>query len=320
MFDTIRLYKRGYLGKDFRIKESLFNKIYDVDNELSSYVNQFDDLVRVSFDKYKKGLIISFSAQKVANGTQLVNLKISDCDKLFDNLYRILSDAVSVDLEDMSVSRLDITSNILVESKVKYYINTLQSKFRKRLNYRTDFYKDESFTIFNKSRRIVFYDKVKEQKDKNLDVVNMNILRYEIQNKKKRDIKTLLKRDFTFKELFSESVFIDCVKIQKHYFSEFFTNGGHFSFFESERALIEALKLKFSNRNLIKNYIVKSYLDKSKVNYNDLEMLFSEHYSARGLKKALDEIKEIEFLTYNTDYSILMEVERKINELYKYVI
>lgn len=322
MFDTIRLYKQGVDGKDFVIDKSQFKKSISVDDEVESYVNQFGSgLVRVSYDRSKKGLSIAFSAPKLAFGTQIENIKVSNYDLLLSNLVNILEGVVDVDYSNMKVSRLDITSNLELDGNVKYYINTLQSKFRKVGNYKTDFYKDESFTIFNKSRRFIFYDKIKEQMDKGVLVGNYErkILRYEIQNKRGRDIYTLLKRNYTFKELFRESVFIDCIKVQKQFYSKFFTNGGHISFFETERALIEAVKLQFGSRNLIRNYLLKSYLSNGKVNYQTLETLFTDYYSKRGLSKALKELKELEFLSVNTDYSILIEIENKINNLHRLV-
>lgn len=334
MFDTVRLYKRGVDGKDFQLNVSKLKKTIDEVNDTVSHHNIFsfpgdyDDEVKLYIDydlHLRQGVNISFSIPKVANGSQLENFRLSDRDRLYSNLECYLNDLIDIDYRNMQVSRLDITSNIYTDGEVRYYINALQSSYCKYRNYKTDFYPGESFTIHNKSRRIVLYDKIKEQIYKNkrakrkLDI-NTNILRYEIRNNRSRDVKALLGKDLLFDDLFNEAVFLDAISVQQRYFRDLFLNK-HIqqSLFETDRLLVELINKRWS-RNLINRFLVKKQLDSNDFSFLELEALFGDYYTERGLRKALKELRELKFLTANTTYTILEEVYNKISDLHYYLV
>lgn len=330
MYDTVRLYKRGVDGKDFQLNINKLKRTIDEVNDTVSHHNIFsfsgdyDDEVKLYIDydlHLRQGVNISFSIPKVANGSQLDNFRLSDKDRLYSNLECYLNDLIDIDYRNMQVSRLDVTSNIYTDGEVRYYINAIQSSYCKHRNYKTDFYPNESFTIHNKSRRIVLYDKIKEQIYKNkrakrkLDI-NANILRFEIRNNRSRDVKALFNRDLLFDDLFSEAVFLDAISIQRRYFRDLFLNK-HIqqSLFETDKLLVELINKRWS-RNLINKFLVKKQLDNDNFSFTELEALFAGLYTERGLRKALKELRELKFLTANTTYTILEEVYEKIGNLH----
>lgn len=329
MYDTVRLYKRGVDGKDFQLNINKLKRTIDEVNDTVNYHNIFSfpgdyDEVKLYIDydlHLRQGVNISFSIPKVANGTQLDNFRLSDKNGLYQNLEHYLSDLIDIDYKNMQVSRLDITSNIYTDGEVRYYINAIQSSYCKHRNYKTDFYPSESFTIHNKSRRIVLYDKIKEQIYKNkrakrkLDI-NANILRFEIRNNRSRDVKALLGKDLLFDDLFNEAVFLDAISIQRRYFRDLFLNK-HIqqSIFETDKLLVELINKRWS-RNLINKFLVKKQLDSDNFSFTELEALFSGVYTERGLRKALKELRELKFLTVNTTFSLLEEVYNKIGNLH----
>lgn len=330
MFDTVRLYKRGVDGKDFQLNINKFKRTIDEVNDTVNYHNIFsfpgenNDEVKLYIDydlHLRQGVNISFSVPKVANGTQLDNFRLSDKNRLYENLEYYLNDLIDIDYKNMKVSRLDITSNIYTDGEVRYYINALQSSYCKHRNYKVDYYVNESFTVYNKSRRFVIYDKIKEQIDKNRgkkkqNSKDINILRYEIQNKRGRDVKALLGKDLLFDDLFNEAVFLDAISVQRRYFRDLFLNK-HIqqSIFETDRFLIELINKRWS-RNLINKFLVKKQLDSDNFSFTELEALFSGVYTERGLRKALKELRELKFLTVNTTFSLLEEVYNKIGNLH----
>ncbi len=332
MYDTVRLYKRGVDGKDFQLNVSKLKKTIDEVYDTVSHHNIFsfgennDVKLYIDYDLHlRQGVNISFSIPKVANGTQLDNFILSDKEKLYSNLEHYLNDLIDIDYKNMQVSRLDITSNIYTAGEVRYYINAIQSSYCKHRNYKVDYYVNESFTIHNKSRRIVLYDKMKEQMDKNKRAkrrlgINGNILRYEIRNNRSRDVKALFNRDLLFNDLFSEATFLDAISVQQRYFRDLFLNK-HIqqSLFETDKLLVELINKRWS-RNLISKFLVKKQLDSNDFSFLELEALFGDYYTKRGIRKALKELRELKFLTVNTTFSLLEEVYNKISDLHYYLV
>jgi len=325
MFDTIRLYQKGENEKDFSLKTEKFKKVSDEFDHLERFYNVFTDKevsLFIDYDLYiKGGVSITFSVPKVANGTQLKNFKLCDVEKLKKNLAKLLQDKIEIDFEKMKVSRLDISSNIETNLEAKYYVNCLMELYTKQSNYKKLLHENESFTIYNKSRRFVFYDKVQEQIKKGLEtnLRKKNIFRYEIQNNKGRDVRNILGKDFYFFELFRESVFLDCVNIQKKYFKKLFLNDKEqLDLFETDKKLIETFAS--TSKNIVKNFLVKKYLDEDLITFQEIELLFSNYYTSRGLRKVMKELKELKFLQVKSNYSLLTEVYEKINNIYKEVV
>ena len=322
MFDTIRLYKQGKL-KDFNLSDEHFRTSLDIqgaiEKKFNSFSDEFGNKVVVEYDEIKQGLNISFSAQKIANKTQIKNFCLSDKDKLISELYKILEKKVDVDFEKMRVSRLDICSNIETEHKVKYYLQALSNIVYPIRNYKKDYYQDESLTIYNKSRRFLFYDKIAEIEQKRLEKLksvdkNRNIFRYEIQNKRGRDIKTLLKKDYLFQDLFTESVFLDCIKVQKNQYKTLFLNKNEqFNLFESDKKIIEIL-LETSKRNVALKFLSKNALENG-VSFQYLETLLSDYYTKRGLRKMFKELKELVLLSVKTQDSLVIDLFNKFEQL-----
>lgn len=333
MFDTIRLYQRGENECDFRLFiDGNYKKQVSEKNEVFRYYNTFEsetgNKVYVEYDEMmKQGVNINFSAPLIANGSQLQPFKLSDYSKLLDNLHKTLSGKIDIDIENMSVSRLDITSNIITNNSAKDYISALSRSYINQRNYRTDIIKNETFTIHNKSRRFVFYDKITEMLSKGekekvtgSQKEERNILRFEIQNKRGRDVKGILKKDFILSELFQESVFLDCVSVQSDQFNRLFMNNKkQIDMFENDRQLIKQIFQEKGKKTLANRFLMKKQLDSGLLSFREIEELLSDYYTPRGMRKQLKEFRDLKFMTVDSQYSLLSEIENKIKQLYQLV-
>lgn len=325
MYDTTRTFQRGQDGKEFKINADKLQKRLNEKDEVVAYFNKIIDkkgnTIWVEYDIQKKqGLILNFNMPKIANNTQIENFKISDKEKLYENLYEAIDGVVDVDIDKMRVSRLDVTMNIETENKVGNYINALASSYVSSRNYKEDFFSDESFTIHNNSRRFVFYDKIKEQKEQGAEnLPNKNILRLETQNSKGRDVANFFKSKdrFYFNEIFKEAVVLDALYFQRENFKRLFMSKNIETKKENEKAVIDSLYKK-SNRNLVIRYITKEVLNSKGFSFQKYENDFKAYYTERGMRKVLNYLRDLQFLSVkdsrqNTD--LVSEVYDKLNDL-----
>lgn len=330
MFDTIRLYQKGENERNFKIYPSQFKKQMNEFDKIDCYRNIFKVPVSkasvfVEYDSIiKQGVNITFSIPKVAGINLLSNFHLSDKSKLINNLSETLKEVIDIDFENMDVSRLDVSSNLETESDVKHYINCLISSYVAQKNYKSLLFENESFTIYNKSRRIVCYDKITEQLKSGTPIPKeqrekKNIFRFEIQNKRGRDTKQFYGRGFKFNELFTESVFLDSISNQKKYFKNLFMNNKEqLNLFETDKKLIDRLMGK-GKRGLVQRFFLKKYLDSDSFNFYDIDLYFNTIYSKRTIRRITKEFRELKFLAVNSEYDLLSELYGKFDGLQKLV-
>jgi len=324
MLDTISLYLPGRNGTDFSLNLKEFNSSVSKSGQINNYTNNFilkDKDKRNIFIKYdlnRNYVITTFSVPKLLYGNSLENVQVKDEDSVMNILTGRLTNILDADFENWQVSRLDITKNIEVKNNVSGYITALKKAYdvtQGRYNFTN--VKDESLTINNNSRRFVIYDKVKEQianKDisRNKGKDYGNILRLEVQHKKAKHIHTSFKRKFHFSELFSEKSFNDFSKFQLSFFDKFYSPGGQYQLFIQDVALTELIFYKFNKRDLLKNLLVKKYLNENEYDKDAMQDILRKYYSRQGLNKAMKQINQLSKLGTATVPDIIDEIRYKL--------
>ena len=324
MLDTISLYLPGRNGTDFSLNLKEFNSSVSKSGQINNYTNNFilkDKDKRNIFIKYdlnRNYVITTFSVPKLLYGNSLENIQVKDKDSVMNILTGRLTNILDADFENWQVSRLDITKNIEVKNNVSGYITALKKAYdvtQGRYNFTN--VKDESLTINNNSRRFVIYDKVKEQianKDisRNKGKDYGNILRLEVQHKKAKHIHTSFKRKFHFSELFSEKSFNDFSKFQLSFFDKFYSPGGQYQLFIQDVALTELIFYKFNKRDLLKNLLVKKYLNENEYDKDAMQDILRKYYSRQGLNKAMKQINQLSKLGTATVPDIIDEIRYKL--------
>lgn len=324
MLDTISLYLPGRNGTDFSLNLKEFNSSVSKSGQINNYTNNFilkDKDKRNIFIKYdlnRNYVITTFSVPKLLYGNSLENVQVKDKDSVMNILTGRLTNILDADFQNWQVSRLDITKNIEVKNNVSGYITALKKAYdvtQGRYNFTN--VKDESLTINNNSRRFVIYDKVKEQianKDisRNKGKDYGNILRLEVQHKKAKHIHTSFKRKFYFSELFSDKVFSDFSKFQLSFFDKFYSPGGQYQLFIQDVALTELIFYKFNKRDLLKNLLVKKYLNENEYDKDAMQDILRKYYSRQGLNKAMKQINQLSKLGTATVPDIIDEIRYKL--------
>lgn len=324
MLDTISLYLPGRNGTDFSLNLKEFNSSVSKSGQINNYTNNFilkDKDKRNIFIKYdlnRNYVITTFSVPKLLYGNSLENVQVKDKDSVMNILTGRLTNILDADFQNWQVSRLDITKNIEVKNNVSGYITALKKAYdvtQGRYNFTN--VKDESLTINNNSRRFVIYDKVKEQianKDisRNKGKDYGNILRLEVQHKKAKHIHTSFKRKFHFSELFSDKVFSDFSKFQLSFFDKFYSPGGQYQLFIQDVALTELIFYKFNKRDLLKNLLVKKYLNENEYDKDAMQDILRKYYSRQGLNKAMKQINQLSKLGTATVPDIIDEIRYKL--------
>jgi len=319
MIDTIRLYKSGREGVDFKLNQGMFRKDLNISGEVELLKNSFEmsngSKVVVFAGEMKKGLVVEFSVPKLVYGHSLKNFSLLDRDELIGKLYSGLNGIVEVDFENMKVSRLDVSLNLTTSYDVGRYVNCLSSLYVRKRNYQTFFVENESFTIYNKSRRIIFYDKVLEHKKEGLidkgAKISHNILRFEIQNKTTRAIKNFSGSVYTLSSLLQEKEFSTLLSLKKGWFKNEFLNSK--SLYETDLNLIGALELEFKG-NIIDKFLIKRILESGSYSLEYLSKLMLDNgYSKRQVRRKVKEYRNLREFANSLNYSLVNEIYSKID-------
>ena len=325
MIDTISLYHAGRNGEDFNINFKEFNSSVSKKGQINNYTNNFilkekdKRNIFVKYDLNRNYTIVTFSAPKLIYGNSLETFKLNDKDELMNILTGRLTGILDADFQNWSVSRLDVTKNIQVKNDVSGCITALKKSYdvtQGRFNYTS--VKDESITIFNKSRRFVIYDKVKQElADKEISRSQAkpygNILRFEVQHKKARAIKTSFNKKYFFEDLFTEQTFNDFSKFQLQFFDKFYCNSGQYQLFIEDVALVELICSEYSRRDLVKNFLVKKYISENGIDMSNIQGIMLPFYKSRqGRNKALKEIEQLARLGTDTVQDVLQEIRMKL--------
>lgn len=321
MIDTVTLYR---LGSTFKFNSNSFKTNLDVNGDVVTHYNIFYDTegkkpIYIENNLKLNYLKMQFSAPKLVYGTNTVNLDLKHTDNIQNILHDRLANIYEDDYSTMQLSRIDISKNIEVVESPAIYIHCLHDRYLKQGRYREEKFSDESIVIKNNSRRFMFYDKIREAvatKDISPRQAKHypNLLRYEIQHSKARNIKTSLGRTYQFSDIMNEGFFEQCRLFQLKSFDKLFMNYGRYELFVTDKGLIDLIT-GYSKRNLLKNFIIRS-LTESEDYHHDFtkysDLLQMAGMKRAGITKALKELRQLLSLSRKQTGDILNEVRMKL--------
>ena len=331
MIDTITLYQQGRNLEDFNLNFKEFqNRNTSRKTGQINYITDnfhFSDKekrnIYCKYDLNRNFILVSFSIPKLLHGNSLETVKITDKDKVVNELNRRLKGYLEADFENMEMSRLDVTQNIKLDREISYCIPALKQAYDvTNGRYNVSNIENETITIKNKSRVTRIYDKVKESiANKELtkkEALNYgNILRMETEHKKRQHIKTSFPAYYskgkilTYSDLFTEQKFNDFKQFQLKTFNTFFLNDGKYELFLEDVAMIELL-LQHNKRSVAKNFIVKKYVDSETYNEDSFKDIIRPFYTRQGMNKVIKELRQIKKIGKSKVSDIIQEIRLKL--------
>ena len=200
MYDTIKLYQKFEYGKP-NIDDVMaqMQSIKEVYHDTGTHYTQgrYKNIV-VNYNEHT--MSVSGSLAKYHYGNNLETLTMSASEVAI----RSLSDLIGFDLSNSIVSRVDFSSNMLTDYKPKYYYTFLGhlSRYNRFDNGDTLYYNQQS-------KNLLFYDKIKEAKKKQMPIPNeylgKNVLRYELAIKK--ELAKFCNRTIKVKDLYTRDIY-----------------------------------------------------------------------------------------------------------------
>lgn len=325
MIDTVRLYQPMFKAMD---KGFIYLKNFNLHHWVSGemiYINTFYNSegkqpITVKYDELKDYVTITFSVPKLVYGNSIKNFTHEDYDKnlLLDVLTERLRGIIETDFLDMLVSRLDIAINIVTDYNVDVYIKAVRYCLDISKRYRVQEYKDSSLTIYNRSKRILFYDKEKEQirsKEIGFDYQPKgNLLRFEVQLK---DMK-MVKNAFGFG---SEIKFDDALEypvVLGAYLVELFETitkdyalSDELREFQSDLGLIKAIS-ENRKRNILSDFLILKHVRDFDIDKYEPLLLYVG-FSQRSIYNMKNKLKELEAMyPVNNSLDLVRELHDKI--------
>lgn len=327
MIDTIVLYQQGKNNSAFELNEKHFKRNSNEQNETQFLYNTFynengKQPIYVMNDLSRNFSRIQFSVPKLLYGNSLENVKLEHTEKLEGILQNRLNGIYETDfMNNMTISRLDITQNIETQNEVPVYVHALNEAYSKQGRYRVEKFANESLVIKNNSRRFTMYDKLKEA-IANKDITRQeakaygNILRYEVQHSKAKNIQTSFhnKKPYTLTEIFTEGFFANAKQFQVNSFDMLFSNAGNYEMFVNDFAILDIVN-SYSKKNVLKNFAIKKLTDDYKHEHdfqhyeNLLKML---GFTPRGTRKAIQELQRVVLLAKTKQTDVLNEIRMKL--------
>lgn len=181
MYDTIHfiLFKEDYPEIDFinSIPSLLTQIVNQGDSNYGPFVNGFLNNYQVNINQWRMKFQHA-SIGKYINGDNLQGMSLRRTREAFEKL----SLQLHLNLDKAKVTRLDLGRNLLMQLSPSSYLSYLGE----HIHYKRFLY--ESGLLYkNSGRELVFYDKVKEQKHKRLEIpelfIGRNVLRFELRYK-----------------------------------------------------------------------------------------------------------------------------------------
>ena len=229
MYDTIKLYHKFEYGKPniddvMAQMQSIKEITYDTGNHIIQGTYKG---IRVNYNQHT--MSVSGSLAKYHYGNNLETLTMSASEVAI----RSLSDLIGFDLSNSIVSRVDFSSNMLTDYKPKYYY-----KFLGHLSRYNRFDNGDTLYYNQQSKNLLFYDKIKEAKKKQMPIPNeylcKNVLRYELAIKK--ELAKFCNRTIEVKDLYTRDIY----NLFLYKWKEIYTN------IDKQKSNIELMKYKMS--------------------------------------------------------------------------
>lgn len=212
MLDTIRLNFENFeperLKQHSAFKTEVTSEGEAVKQHATVFLNEtkgekdkltYNGTIRFDYSYKDKYLNIGLSSAPVLlYGTSFKTLQRSDLSRLTEELQKQANSFVDADIRTACVSRLDNSTLYTMNEASSRYIMLLDELTRNRQQHATKkYFEGETIEFYNRLRTTGFYDKYAKNKKNELEAIfaeqqnlSSNELRYEIQNKKSRSIKS----------------------------------------------------------------------------------------------------------------------------------
>jgi len=203
------------------------------------------------------------------------NFKIINFDEFKESLTRVgiilQAQGIHIDLETCKLSRIDLCCNIELDHNVNLYRSALQIISPKFMPKKRVLLDDGSYTVLNKSRQYIFYDKVKQMKSKGIDletfeVKTRNIMRCEVHLMNHKSIKNSLNVE-TLGELLNRKSFNHIKNIFKNIMKNDFFRLGDLkdtgSVISTDSEIVRQIRTTYPNKAIDIFYLYK-YLENEK--------------------------------------------------------
>ena len=333
-FDTIRLTSEGLSHGDIRCMDQwtisgvkvseLDSRIPPVDMVLyldsSCQEVSFGDHVTTLGMKYrpkrygKTGndlFIIDIPSPSALMGGELGRSLLSDTIPSFiDQVKTIVNRHVQCDVGTFSVSRLDTSTIFQMSEPVSAYIGLFNAiTNQKKGHSEKKYYGDETIQFFNKSRSVGFYDKGAQQ---NVIKEGLNLLRYEIQSKKRESVKSVY-GGIEFNDLNKESIIAKGIQERANAFDKFFpfTVVGSLRDYTNNYNLFRMMKDE-SKRNHVANFMKVVALKSGGITIDQIDSFMRlEGYTPQYIARHTKMLREIEAMwidpkdLYNDVYQLI---------------
>lgn len=227
-----------------------------------------------------------------------------------------LGQDLGIPIEEAKITRLDIGATFQMDYPVKFYLDLLQSSDR----YKVSEYSGETKQFYNSLRKVIFYDKIKEQQKKNKKILaqlfgpnssSLHLLRYEIQYKKKLNSQ-LGFRDLRVKDLLSGRWDKKLVERLKSEYRKIRKKQDILDFKGEDLGVPKEFKASLASHAISKIGQAELY-DLLERKYRAEEISKKNYYS---MKSMINKV-ESKFLR---ESKYLKELDKKINDVEKYAL
>ncbi len=253
-------------------------------------------------------------------GTSFRTVAVDDMKKVADAIQQQVNPFIEIDCSQMVVTRLDNSLLYDMQASPSNYIALLDSVTRdKQFRYNKTYFQMQTLQMRNRQKTIGFYDKyAKNAKnehemiylDSHEDSTLQNKLRYEIQNKSAKALKTVTKSDYTTLAHVHEDQFISSLHQQR--ISEF---EKHFKYDSSSFQTllnIHSTMKKKSKRTAINDSVWYLMLQTGTITIEDIKkLLIVENYTRQAVHRIVKKLTALQSVNLDK-LELLNELHQKI--------
>jgi hypothetical protein len=252
-------------------------------------------------------------------GTSFKTVGIEDLTKISDAIQQQVNDYVKLDCNQMVITRLDNSLLYDMNDSPANYIGLLDSITRdNQFRYNKTYYQLKTIQLRNKQKCIGFYDKFEKNRLNKLEMlyiqstsdVTQNKLRYEIQNKSAKALKTVTNTDYTILSQVNSDQFITALHRQRitEFEKHFKYDSSSFQTLKNIHSTMKEKKKRYAINDTVWYLMLKSNM----VTLEDIRKLMqTENYSRQAIHKRLKELAILQ----STDIekaNLLGELHQKI--------
>ena len=208
MYDTVKLILETEQVPNINLIEEIPQYLTRVTKETNHEIYGY------SVQGYLKNLFVNISENRIVIQNSLVKYWYDDNFKtltkgIVKKIIREISNTLHLPIHEAKVIRIDLATNIILKQPVELYLEYLgETKYYKRLK------QPNGITYSTKKRQLLFYDKVKEQREKKQVIDTLykysNVLRIELRYTER--INKQFNRTVLAKTLYDETFYVELVK------------------------------------------------------------------------------------------------------------